>query len=104
MNKIDMWKWGAHWGVKCGAAMLVASAMAMPAHALDVGQSVPAISLNKMGGGAINANDMKGGVVYLDFWASWCALINALSSFCVRTSAARICEPETVSLARCSLT
>jgi cytochrome c biogenesis protein CcmG/thiol:disulfide interchange protein DsbE len=58
--------------LKLGAAVLALSALAMPSHALESGQSAPAFTLNKMGGGAITAADLKGGLVYLDFWASWC--------------------------------
>jgi len=54
------------------ALTLAVGALAPTAQALESGQSVPAFSLAKQGGGALTAADLKGSVVYLDFWASWC--------------------------------
>jgi cytochrome c biogenesis protein CcmG/thiol:disulfide interchange protein DsbE len=66
MKKIQSWRLGAV------ALALGALTVALPAQAVDVGQAVPAFTLNKQGGGSVTDADLKGGVVYLDFWASWC--------------------------------
>jgi cytochrome c biogenesis protein CcmG/thiol:disulfide interchange protein DsbE len=55
-----------------GAVILTLAAGAMPAHAIESGQGVPAFSVTKLGGGSITQADVQGSVVYLDFWASWC--------------------------------
>ena len=47
-------------------------AAASGASAIEAGQPAPAFSLPKQGGGALALSDLKGQVVYLDFWASWC--------------------------------
>lgn len=48
------------------------SAAVAPACAIEAGQAAPAFSLPKLGGGALALGELKGQVVYLDFWASWC--------------------------------
>ncbi len=53
------------------AGVLFASAT-LPAHALQAGDTAPALSLPGKDGHTINLADYKGHVVYLDFWASWC--------------------------------
>jgi len=48
----------------------------LPAQALEVGQQAPGFSLaglRAQDGVAINLADFRGKVVYVDFWASWCA-------------------------------
>jgi cytochrome c biogenesis protein CcmG/thiol:disulfide interchange protein DsbE len=55
-----------------GAVVLTLAAGAMPAHAIEAGQGLPAFSVAKLGGGSITQADVQGSVVYLDFWASWC--------------------------------
>lgn len=44
------------------------------AHAVEAGAPVPALSLPKLeGGGEVSMAQFKGQVLYVDFWASWCA-------------------------------
>ncbi|MDY7576418.1 TlpA disulfide reductase family protein [Actimicrobium sp. CCI2.3] len=50
---------------------LLLSALYLPAHALEIGQSSPAFSLPGPAG-AVRLDDFKGKIIYLDFWASWC--------------------------------
>jgi cytochrome c biogenesis protein CcmG, thiol:disulfide interchange protein DsbE len=61
---------------KLPIALLMAgsTALAGPAWALSPGQEAPACSAPPVDGGrAISVADYRGKVVYLDFWASWCA-------------------------------
>lgn len=40
---------------------------------LSIGEeTAPAFALSLMGGGEIDSTDLRGSVVMLDFWASWC--------------------------------
>jgi cytochrome c biogenesis protein CcmG, thiol:disulfide interchange protein DsbE len=40
--------------------------------ALDAGQAAPEIALKDLSGKAIKLSELKGKVVLVDFWASWC--------------------------------
>lgn len=54
------------------ASLALAAALSTgAAHAVEAGQPAPDIEL-QYGGGTQKLSDMKGKVVYLDFWASWC--------------------------------
>ena len=43
------------------------------AHALDKGAAAPEIALKTLSGEPIKLSSLKGKVVLVDFWASWCA-------------------------------
>lgn len=41
--------------------------------AVDKGQTAPEIALKDLGGNTVKLSSLKGKVVLVDFWASWCA-------------------------------
>jgi cytochrome c biogenesis protein CcmG, thiol:disulfide interchange protein DsbE len=53
------------------AGALCLNLAALPAMAVEAGQAAPDIQLNGAAG-AQKLSALKGKVVYLDFWASWC--------------------------------
>jgi cytochrome c biogenesis protein CcmG, thiol:disulfide interchange protein DsbE len=57
--------------VRALAASLLVACLTAPALAVDVGQPVPDIDLPGSSVGA-KLSDLKGKVLYVDFWASWC--------------------------------
>jgi cytochrome c biogenesis protein CcmG, thiol:disulfide interchange protein DsbE len=56
----------------CAVALVMGVGSLGASAQVTAGQAIPALSLVKRGGGALSDAEFKGGVVYLDFWASWC--------------------------------
>ncbi len=54
------------------AVALCAAAFVTPAHAVEAGQPAPALSLPSLKGEVVALDKLRGKVVYVDFWASWC--------------------------------
>ena len=50
----------------------VLAAVSVLAHAVGVGEAAPAFSLATAKGDTVALDRLKGQVVYVDFWASWC--------------------------------
>ena len=44
----------------------------LPAFAVNAGEVAPGFSLKDVNGNEVNLNSLKGKVVYLAFWATWC--------------------------------
>jgi thiol-disulfide isomerase/thioredoxin len=53
-------------------AFLLAALLALPVHALAPGDAAPPLALSTAGGARVSLESLKGKVVYVDFWASWC--------------------------------
>jgi len=62
-------------GARFGALLLAAAfALAPTAFAIEPGEKAPDFKAAKLeGSGSLGLSDYRGKVVYLDFWASWCA-------------------------------
>jgi thiol-disulfide isomerase/thioredoxin len=54
------------------AALSIAMRDGRPARPVSDGRPAPSISLKDLDGATVRLADMKGKVVLLDFWASWC--------------------------------
>jgi cytochrome c biogenesis protein CcmG/thiol:disulfide interchange protein DsbE len=56
-----------------GCLLVAAVVLVAPlAHAVDAGQPAPALKLATATGESITLDALRGKVVYVDFWASWC--------------------------------
>lgn len=53
--------------------LLVALALASTAHAVDTGERAPALALSDLEGQTVRLEALRGKVVLVDFWATWCA-------------------------------
>jgi peroxiredoxin len=53
--------------------ILASSLLAAGAQALDEGARLPEIGLNDLSGKRVDLASLKGKVVIVDFWATWCA-------------------------------
>jgi len=54
-------------------ALVLALSLTGSAFALDVGARLPDIGMRDLNGRAVTAESLRGKVVLVDFWASWCA-------------------------------
>lgn len=54
------------------AACCLTAAASLPAQAVSVGETAPVIEAPARDGTEFNLEALRGEVVYLDFWASWC--------------------------------
>lgn len=54
------------------AAAFAAVCLAPSAHAVDAGEPAPALALATAKGEPVALDKLRGKVVYVDFWASWC--------------------------------
>jgi peroxiredoxin len=54
-------------------AVVIGSLFAEPVLALGTGAMAPEIGLKDMSGRGVSLTSLKGKVVLIDFWASWCA-------------------------------
>jgi thiol-disulfide isomerase/thioredoxin len=55
------------------ALLLVAILLAPPTFATEAGDAAPAFRLANAKGDPVALDQLRGKVVYVDFWASWCA-------------------------------
>jgi thiol-disulfide isomerase/thioredoxin len=56
-----------------GDRVAVGNLQALNAEAIEVGTEVPPLVLESIRGARVDLGDLRGQVVVLDFWASWCA-------------------------------
>lgn len=60
------------WLARAGAALVVALGSGS-ALAVEVGETAPPLTAALVEGSALKLASLRGQVVYVDFWASWCA-------------------------------
>jgi len=53
-------------------AAVAAACLAPVAHAVEPGEAAPALSLPTAKGDPVALDKLRGKIVYVDFWASWC--------------------------------
>ena len=59
--------------VRWASTLAIASALVgTPVHAVQVGEAAPAFALAGADGRELQLAQLRGKVVYVDFWASWC--------------------------------
>jgi peroxiredoxin len=56
----------------CLTALAVVPVLAAPAASLQAGAPAPAFELNSNSGKPVSLADLKGQIVLVNFWASWC--------------------------------
>ena len=52
--------------------LLIAMLVAAPVRAARIGETAPALALTTAAGDTVDLARLRGRVVYVDFWASWC--------------------------------
>jgi thiol-disulfide isomerase/thioredoxin len=53
-------------------SFISSSTLNAPATPINIGDMAPEIAMNNPGGKLLKLSDLKGKVVLIDFWASWC--------------------------------
>jgi len=59
-------------GLPAGALAGSSRPQSAPGGAVLVGQQAPAVDLEQVGGGRVRLADLRGKIVLVNFWATWC--------------------------------